>query len=230
MQGFGLSQSIPRRNLTRMRKARPLSPTAAAAEFVPQNFLTPFAWRDVFAGDGAIEIDLGCGDGTFLAEMAARYPHRNFLGIERLLGRVRRVCTRIGQRRLNNARVLRLESSYAISYLIPPQSVAAIHLLFPDPWPKRRHQNRRIVTDSFLHAVHRALRPDGLFHFASDQASYFADLRDGAAGAPHWTREEVSADAFPLTTFEKHFRAQGAGTHRLSLRKTSPVMDEVASR
>lgn len=213
-----------------MRKARSMSPAAAAAEFVPQNFLWPFAWREVFGQEGEVEIDLGCGDGTFLAAMAGQFPERNFLGIERLLGRVRRVCRRIAAHKLTNARVLRLESSYAVHYLIPPGSIAALHLLFPDPWPKRRHQDRRIVTASFLAAVHRALRPDGVFHFATDQPNYFEAVEETVGAADGWSVEKVNAPMFPTTTFEKHFHAQGARTHRLSLRKVSPVRQAVASK
>lgn len=213
-----------------MRKARPLSTAAAAAEFVPQNFLRPFAWPDVFVREGEVEVDLGCGDGTFLAAMAAQHRERNFFGIERLLGRVRRVCRRIAAGKLSNARVLRLESSYAVRYLIPPGSVAAIHLLFPDPWPKRRHQDRRIVTATFLAAVHRALRYGGLFHFATDQPAYFSAVKEAMAEADGWKLEKVNATIFPTTTVEKHFHTQGARTHRLSLRKVSPVTHAVASK
>jgi tRNA (guanine-N7-)-methyltransferase len=163
-----------------MRTSTKLSPDAAAIEFVPQNYLAPLDLETVFGRTAPLEVDLGCGDGAFLAELAGQDRHKNFLGIERLLGRVRSACRKIAQRGLSNARILRVESSYAVRHLFSAQSVTAFHLLFPDPWPKRRHQRRRIVTTEFLDSIHRALAVNGLLHVASDQTDYFEQIQQCA--------------------------------------------------
>src|SRR5512139_399276 len=93
----------------------------------------------LFARAQPLEVELGSGDGGFLAEYAARHPEHNFIGVERLLGRMRKL-DRKGQRAgLTNLRGVRIECSYFLQYLLPPHSAEALHIYFPDPWPKRRH-------------------------------------------------------------------------------------------
>ena len=177
---------------------------------------------EIFRREGPVEVDLGCGDGTFLAALAERFPERNFLGIERLLGRVRSACGKAARGGLRNVRVLRVETSYAVEFLLPPRSVEIIHLLFPDPWPKKRHHRRRVVTESFLAAVHRVLAANGRLRIATDQEDYFQSIRE-IISPDFFTGKEIESASsdFPLTTFEKHFLARGAPIYRLELGKVS---------
>ena len=193
---------------------------AAAIELVPANYFAPLDLATVFSRPAPLEVDLGCGDGSFLVAMAEKFSERNFLGVERMLGRVRSACGRATRQALSNVRVLRVETSYAVENLLPPGSTAVAHLLFPDPWPKKRHQRRRIVTKDFLAAVHRLLAPDGSFRIATDQADYFDAIRELIAGSTFIEEAAGPEEAFPLTTFEKRFRADGAAIYRLLLRKT----------
>ena len=193
-----------------------------SAELIPANYFIPLDLAQIFPRPAPLEVDLGCGDGTFLIALAERFPQRNFLGIERLLGRVRSACGKAARGGLRNVRVLRLETSYAVEYLLPPHSVDVMHLLFPDPWPKKRHQRRRLVTESFLAAVHRVLVPNGRFRIATDQEDYFQSIRQVILPTL-FVEEEVRRGEtfFPLTTFEKHFLAKGAPIYRLELEKVS---------
>lgn len=193
---------------------------AAAIELVPANYFAPLDLTTVFSRPAPLEVDLGCGDGLFLVAIAEKFPERNFLGIERMRGRVRSACGRAGRQALRNVRVLRVETSYAVEYLLPPGSTTVTHLLFPDPWPKKRHQRRRIVTSGFLAAVYRMLAPEGSFRIATDQADYFDAIRQLLAGSPFIEEAAGPEEAFPLTTFEKRFRAVGTPIYRLVLRKT----------
>ena len=152
--------------------------------------------------------------------MAEKYPERNFLGVERMLGRVQSACGRASRRAVSNVRVLRVETSYAVEYLLPPGSTAAAHLLFPDPWPKKRHERRRIVTKDFLAAVHRLLAPEGCFRIATDQADYFTAMRELVTGSAFVEGSGAPEKVLPLTTFEKRFLADGAPIYWLLLRKT----------
>lgn len=205
-----------------MRNSKNLSATAAAAELVPQDYLAQLDLSGIFAKPAPVEIDIGCGDGSFLTALAADHPGRNFLGIERLPGRVRGVCRKIALRNLENARVLRVESAYAVRYLLPPESIAAFHLMFPDPWPKRRHQGRRIANEEFLRAIYRALAPGAFLHVATDQRAYFGEINESVKHVEGWTTDDSSRD-FPMSTFEKQFRVNGLEIHRLVLRKVSDV-------
>lgn len=188
-------------------------------ELIPQDYFAPLDLSEIFARPAPIEVDLGCGDGSFLVALAERFPERNFLGIERLLGRVRSACGKAARANLTNVRVLRVESSYAVQHLFPACSIAAMHLMFPDPWPKKRHHRRRIVTREFLTSVQRALVPGGRFRIATDQADYFQAMQ--ALISPAEFREERNhTDEFvPLTTFEKRFVVEGLAIYRLDLRR-----------
>jgi tRNA (guanine-N7-)-methyltransferase len=136
-----------------MRARTELREDEALVEYIPQSLTKPLNWDEVFPRRAPIEIDLGCGDGAFLMAMARANPERNFLGIERLLGRASKVCRKVAREDLKNARVLRLEVAHAVSNLLPADSIAAFHLLFPDPWPKRRHHRRRAFTTEFLSCI-----------------------------------------------------------------------------
>lgn len=208
-----------------MRRSKRLPAACAAVELIPENYFAPLDLERVFGRNAAVEVDIGCGDGSFLAGLAREKPERNFLGLERLLGRVRSACRKIAQRDLNNARVLRLESSYAIRYLLPLRSIAVFHLMFPDPWPKRRHEPRRIVTPEFLHSIHRALIHDGLLMLATDERDYFADMQNLAqqAGGFAVSAARGAEGTFPQSGFEQRYRNKGVKIHRLVLRKVSEV-------
>ena len=199
------------------------SSAGAAAEIIPESYFQVLNLDSVFPREGPIEVDLGCGDGSFLVELARRHPERNFLGLERLLGRVRSGSRKIAHGKLENARVLRIENSYAVAYLLPPNSVSAFYLLFPDPWPKRRHQRRRIVTEEFLEAIYRALVPEGSFVIATDEREYFEEIRRKAEQIGNFAVQPTGEFALPPTTFEKHFLRRGLEIHRLGLRKVSPL-------
>ena len=192
-------------------------------EYVPENYFQVLDLKAIFPRCAPIEVDLGCGDGSFLVAMAKQHPQRNFLGLERLLGRVRSVCGKIAHENLNNARVLLIETSYAVAHLLPPNSVSAFYLLFPDPWPKRRHQRRRLVNAEFLASLDRALAPDGFLVVATDESNYFDEIRHLTDGVGKFEVHPADDFVFPITTFEKHFRKRGLTIHRLVLRKVSPV-------
>ena len=177
-----------------------------------------------------LHIDLGCGDGSFICALAQRMPEKNFLGIERLLGRIRSAARKAAN--IGNVRLLRMESSYAVRYLLPSGSVEKFYLLFPDPWPKRRHWRRRIVTGDFLRAINQALSENGALRIATDHPDYFKKIQEITRTNPHFAVVEPaevdpfdlrSGQVLPLTKFEAKFRAQGAPIHWLELRKVSPV-------
>jgi len=205
-----------------MRGRTELRENEALGEYIPKSLTEPLNWGEIFPRSAPIEIDLGCGDGAFLMAMAHANPEHNFLGIERLLGRVRKICRRVAREDLKNSRVLRIEVAYVLSNLLPDDSITAFHLLFPDPWPKRRHHRRRAFTTEFLSRIHRALIGGGLFHVATDHADYFHQIERVIAATNTFV---VSAEQyhFPPTTFEQKFLIRGLSIQRLLLRKASPV-------
>jgi tRNA (guanine-N7-)-methyltransferase len=200
------------------------TPIASDAEIVPANNFAPLDLAAIYGRKAPIEVDLGCGDGSFLAAIAGEKPARDFLGIERLLGRTHSACRKIESRGLSNARILRFDISSAVGHLLPVGSVVAFHLMFPDPWPKRRHASRRLVTDNFLASIHRALIPNGTLAIATDDANYFRQVVDLVTRSPQFA---AIADPVPTTAvskFEKTFKEAGTEIHRLVLRKVSDVI------
>jgi tRNA (guanine-N7-)-methyltransferase len=175
----------------------------------------------IFGRNAPLQVDLGCGDGSFLCALAQRMPEKNFLGIERLLGRIRSAARKAAT--LGNVRLLRMESSYAVRYLLPAGSVETFYLLFPDPWPKRRHWRRRIVTGEFLRAINQALAANGRFLVATDHLDYFEKIKVIARANPDFAITNPTLIDLPLTKFWEQFRVRGAAIHWLELRKVSPV-------
>ncbi len=192
-------------------------------EFMPADYFRRLKREEIFAGERPLEVDLGCGDGSFLLCMAKHFPERDFLGVERLLGRVRKVCRLASKGGLANVKVLRLESRYTVEWLLPPGLVSRLHLLCPDPWPKARHHRRRIFQVEFLQAAFEALEPGGEFLFKTDHDEYFAWAEEKTAEFGSFERLEWPDDAFfyPKTDFQILWESQGKRLQGLRLRKPS---------
>ena len=203
---------------------------AAHAEIIPANYFAPLDLEAIYGNRAALEVDLGCGDGLFLADAAAANPSNNFLGIERMPGRVRSASRKIEAAGLTNARVLEIEISYAVRHLLPAASVAVFHLMFPDPWPKRRHSPRRVFTGELLTALHRALVSDGTLRLAMDQIDYFRETERVASCSPDFAMISDRETPASTSTFENRFLRDGLEIHRLVLRKISPSRNGVASQ
>jgi len=176
--------------------------------------------EELFGRAAPLEVDLGCGDGSFLRALAAEHPDRNFLGIERLLHRVRSSHRKAVD--LPNVRVIRSETLFVLRHILPAGSVDAFYLLFPDPWPKRRHHRRRLVNAEFFSAIWNCLRNQGSLFIATDHDDYFAAIGKLLQNTPQFAPTDRDW-ALPPTTFEKRFRMVGLPIHRLELRKISPV-------
>jgi tRNA (guanine-N7-)-methyltransferase len=175
---------------------------------------------EIFERPAPLELDLGCGDGAFILGMAKLHPDRNFLGTERLLGRVEKVCRAIAREHLTNCRILRLESLYSVKWLLPPGSASVVHVGFPDPWPKRHHHPRRLIQDEFLTALHQVIAPGGEVRIKTDDKPYFMWIEQVIGRAKGFERIEWEDDpAYPKTDFEQHFIAQGLPVYRAKLRR-----------
>lgn len=181
--------------------------------FVPSDYFRVTPVSVIFPGaERPLELDLGCGDGSFLIEMARLHPERNFLGVERLIGRVEKTAKRIRNQGLTNARVLRLDTTYTIAWLLAPGSASRVHLLCPDPWPKKKHHGKRIFNDrEFLDGVRRVLQPGGEFLLKTDDAPYFANAVEVMRGRAGFIPLDWPQDAFPYarTDFELQWLALG---------------------
>lgn len=186
--------------------------------FVPADYFRELRREELFPDPARpLEIDLGCGDGSFLLAMARQHPERDFLGVERMIGRYEKVSRKIARSGLTNVKVLRLESSYTVGWLLPGRSVSRLHLLCPDPWPKVKHHRRRLVLgEEFIGGLQRVLVPGGEFLLKTDDASYYEDATAQFDALPAFQRLEWAADAFfyAQTDFERHWVAIGRSIQR----------------
>jgi len=196
-------------------------PPISEVEFVPPHYFRRLEMEEIRIGERPLEIDLGCGDGSFLIDLAKQHPERDFIGVERLLGRCKKVSKKIKRNGLDNARILRLDSKYVVEWLLPETSVSRIHLLCPDPWPKVRHHRRRLVQIPFLTEVKTALEPGGEFLFMTDHEEYFEyaceQIHDSSLfEILPWTDESFF---YPKTDFQIQWEAEGKSMHRIRCKK-----------
>lgn len=191
--------------------------TAAASSLIhqPRSFVERLDVAQMFPSAQPLEVELGAGDGSFLVQWAKTNPDRNFIGVERLLGRLRKIDRKGRRAGLSNLRALRIEAGYAVEYLLPVGVTQALHVYFPDPWPKKKHRRRRLVNGRFTELAARALAPGGVVYLRTDDADYFAQMtavfRANTAFREVPTPERLSA---VVTDFEREFNADGIPTQR----------------
>jgi tRNA (guanine-N7-)-methyltransferase len=156
-----------------------------------------------FPGARGIEVEIGCGNGHFLCEYASRRPDLLLVGIEIKKKRVLKAREKARKRGLGNVVVLECGAERTIAE-IPPQSVDAFHIYFPDPWPKSRHRKRRFLTMETLRAMHRCLVPGGRIWFLTDFYDYYLQakvlflLHEGLALVPDAAPVEASLSVYHL--------------------------------
>jgi tRNA (guanine-N7-)-methyltransferase len=192
----------------------------------PQNLVVelhsvvkPLDLAELFPKPQLLEIELGCGDASFLVESASRHPDRNFIGVERLLGRLRKLDRKGRRAALTNLRGVQIESSYFLKYLLPPRSASALHIYFPDPWPKKRHRKNRLINESFPQQACAALTPGGVVYLRTDDEDYFTQMTGVFGASREFRRIETPTElAELLTDFEREFRARGIQTLRAAYR------------
>lgn len=155
---------------------RPLQ-AAALAEFLPKYAIDlgsppPEPLTALFkARVYEVRLEIGFGGGEHLLHCAQSEPATGFIGVEPFVNGMARLMQALGDRQLDNLRVYGDDATRVLDWL-PAGSIAGIDLLYPDPWPKKRHWKRRFVSDVNLDRFARVLRPGGVFRFASDIDSY----------------------------------------------------------
>ena len=163
-------------------------------------------------------LEIGFGSGDSLVEQAAAHPDWNFIGVEVHEPGVGHCLLCIRDRELSNLRLIRQDAIEVLERQLPAHSLERINLYFPDPWPKKRHHKRRILTAPFLDLCGRALRAGGTLHIATDWADYALHIdelmADNRAFQCRETREhsgEAPLDR-PRTRFEERGLRHG---HRI---------------
>ncbi len=185
-----------------------------------------------------LELEIGSGKGTFLIKQATLVPEVNYIGLEWAKAFWRYAADRARRRGVENARFVRVDAAAFVRSYVATGSLRQVHIYFPDPWPKKRHQKRRLVQAGFLRELHRVLRdapaeagepgmePGPMVRIATDHADYFAWMEEHAAAVSDVFERlpfesPAAADAGELvgTNFERKYRREGRPFYGMILRK-----------
>jgi len=174
----------------------------------------------LFSTPQPLEVELGCGDASFLAEYARQHPGINFLGVERLLGRIRKLDRKGRRQGATNLRGVRIESAYLLEYLLPPHVATALHIYFPDPWPKKKHRKHRLINERFPTLAWQALGAGGVVFLRTDDEDYFGQMVEVFAADARFHPVATPATLTSvLTDFEREFIARGIATRHAAYQR-----------
>ncbi|MEX0938372.1 MAG: tRNA (guanosine(46)-N7)-methyltransferase TrmB [Pirellulales bacterium] len=160
-----------RRSLRKIDPSLDLSLHLLSVESLPQ----PWDAGALFNRPAPLEVEVGSGKGLFMLRAAQQFPEHNFLGIEIAHKYARFAAARLAKHEIANAAMVQGDAQRVFREVLPDESLAAVHVYFPDPWWKKRHHKRRIMNDAFLGQVQRVLLPDGRLHFWTDVGDYFEE-------------------------------------------------------
>lgn len=161
-----------------------------------------------FSRAGPLVVEIGCGNGDALCWMAAHEPGSNFVGIEVHEPGVGRLLRGIRSAELQNVRVL-MRDAVEVLQAQPVGSIDMLRVYFPDPWPKKRHHKRRLVSPAFAALAARVLKPDGRLHLATDWVPYADWMHEALAAQP--ALENLGSPDVPKPEWrpETHFERRG---------------------
>ena len=185
-----------------------------------QRLFPPYEWSEVFGRSSPVEVDLGAGDGVYAEARAKRESDRNFVAVERLLGRATKIAKKAIRNQLTNLKILRLESAYFIKNLCAESSLDAITVRYPDPWPKRRHHANRLLQKEFFEDAARAVISGGCMKLTTDDREYFEWAQKEAEKCSAWVPDlSWTGVDEPTSEFEELFAKEGREVYRKAWRK-----------
>jgi tRNA (guanine-N7-)-methyltransferase len=169
-------------------------------------------------------VESGCGWADPTAHIAGLLPEKNFLCCEVHPPGVGALLKRIGEQGLTNIRIVEHDAVEVLDHMLPPESLAGVHIFFPDPWHKARHNKRRLVQPPFVAKLLPRLQPGGTIHCATDWEPYAQQMLEVLSAEPMLRN---TADGFapkpdyrPLTKFENRGLRLGHGVWDVVFRKT----------
>jgi tRNA (guanine-N7-)-methyltransferase len=189
-------------------------------ELVPAT-VSPLDWDALFGRPGPVEIEVGFGKGLFLCDAAKAFAATNFLGIEIERKYVLSTAGRLAKHSLTNVKATCTEARWFLKMYVRDGSVDALHVYFPDPWWKKRHKKRKVFTPEFAEQAFRILKPDGVFHFATDVKDYFDESLALVANIGQFREDPLPSGFVPkmMTNFERKYRAEGRPIYRTRFKK-----------
>jgi len=174
----------------------------------------PVDLAEVFGRDAPTSIEVGSGMGEATIEIARQHPDENFIAIEVFEAGVGALLRRIEEHNCHNLRVIQHDAVEVLQHMIAPQSLTAIRVFFPDPWPKKRHHKRRLIQPPFVALASSRLQSGGHFHCATDWEDYawqMLEVLSQASELQNRYADFAPRGDRPMTKFEKRGRRLGHG-------------------
>jgi tRNA (guanine-N7-)-methyltransferase len=194
-----------------------VEPVGLHADTLPR----PIDWNGLYGNDHPVEMEIGMGKGTFLTEAAKAHPETNYFGIEWANWFWKYASDRLRRNGCTNARTVRAEAAYFVREFVKDASLAVLHVYFPDPWPKKRHNKRRLIQDPFMREIERILVPGGRLHMVTDHKDYFEQMETVVKASKltpvEYNRPGAAAEGeFVGTNFERKYKREGRPFYALA--------------
>ncbi|MCF7791264.1 MAG: methyltransferase domain-containing protein [Victivallales bacterium] len=167
------------------------------------------------------ELDLGCGKGSFTSNLAQKYPDRNIIAVDVMIGRLRKLVKRNNRLNIKNIFPVRAEAKHFIFRCLPDKSIDRIHILCPDPWPKERHKEHRLISSEFIYRACLKLKDNGILHFATDDTQYCSSAISiiNRIGLFSPCRDSIKDIKDIKTDFEIRWTELGCNVHHAAFKK-----------
>lgn len=183
------------------------------------------ALDNIFERQAPLWLEIGFGNGEFLANIAINHPEINFLGIEVHPPGIGHLLGRLHNNNLNNVRIFNQDAVEVLRYNIQDNSLQRIFIFFPDPWPKQKHRKRRLIQTPFINLLEKKCAQGSLLNLATDCEDYALQMMDVLSHAANWNNpngtgifSEHSAERI-LTKFEKRGLSLGYKVWDLTFKK-----------
>ncbi|MDC1141930.1 tRNA (guanosine(46)-N7)-methyltransferase TrmB [Planctomycetota bacterium] len=203
-----------------MTKSIDISPVAL--ETIHQDDDRQYNLPEIFGNDNPVELELGIGKGRFLIQQAEARPDINFIGVEWASRYFRLVAERAAKRGLKNIRILRDDAAHTVNATLTDQCLSALHVYFPDPWPKARHLKRRLIQAPFARTASRLVKDGCEVFLATDHEDYAVQMEQVFLNDPDFeqTFRAIGEEAPEgVTNWEVKFRAEGRTIHKYRFRR-----------
>jgi tRNA (guanine-N7-)-methyltransferase len=163
----------------------------------------------LFGNENPVVLEIGSGKGRFLISSAMEQPDVNFLGVEKSLHYHRVIDERVRKRHLTNVRLINHDAFLVVRDMLPDASLREIHIYFPDPWPRKRNQKRRIIRAEVLEQFRRVLVEGGSGIYVTDHREYFEAAAPLIEAAFRAERRIPQPEDSPRTNYEAKYREEG---------------------
>ncbi|WP_321532831.1 tRNA (guanosine(46)-N7)-methyltransferase TrmB [uncultured Desulfuromonas sp.] len=180
--------------------------------------------HQLFDQQQPLALEIGCGTGDFIVQRAAQQPDTNFLAIDIYNKGCYKSCRRIDKTDLANIRVMRMEARYLLSRFGRADMLSAIYINCPDPWPKKRHRDRRLVNTTLLTQMLYYLQPGGDLYFVTDVADYAEQVAELIPALPGYQNQldtpfTLELEGYPLSKYMRRFLSQNLPVHFQHLKR-----------